>query len=161
MGKNRKPRKAYRPRGIEPAAGLRLQPWRLNMLFNPVERILDRLEAGDAFDLNEDGELETQYHEVGHAFSVDMTIHTLIEVYEIAAMRAPAKCPGIAPLRHLRSRLADDEGLTSADIEASRSCLAALRRYAASLPSTELIDVMRTLALKAQLDDAEKPGAAS
>jgi len=42
---------------MEPATGLRLQPWRLSMLFSPVERILERLEAGEAFDANDEGEI--------------------------------------------------------------------------------------------------------
>lgn len=154
MAKSKKPRKAYRPRGYEPAAGMRLQPWKLSK-FAPMELILARLETGKAFDVNNEGKIRTHYFEAGQSIAVDEMIDLWTEIFVIAGIRAPGICAGVAPLQRPCATLAEGDALTQADIDACRTCLEALRRYTERLPSAELLDLARTVALKAEMDDCD------
>jgi len=89
-------------------------------------------------------------------------IHVLVEmIYGIAAKRAPGACPGVEPLHRFRAKLAGNETLTQTDIDNCRTCLIALRRYAERMHGGELQDVMRTVALKAEMDDYDAIGSAA
>lgn len=153
MGKTKKPRKAYRPRNPQPGANMRLQPWRLSLLFGPMERILDLLEAGETFDVDDDGEMHLHSFELGQTFAASWMIEFWIELSTLANMRALGSCPSVEPLRQLQTTLAGDDALAQADIDACRSCLMALRRYVEQMPATELHDLIRTLEMKVQMDE--------
>lgn len=155
MGKTKKPRKAHRPRIHQAGGGIRLQPWRLCMLFDPMESILDRLEAGAAFDVNEAGDILFHSCVTGQTLPVDGVIDAWAELFTIANLREPENCPDPTPLRKLGDKLGRGESLDQNHIDACRRSLTALRRYAQELSGAELKDLVQTTFLKAEMDERD------
>jgi len=161
MGKSKKPRKPYRPRSVMHTGRLRFEPWRLQQLFAPVEMILDRIEAGGAFEVAEDGHPTIRFAVTDELLPVSGLLLVLAEIFVIAAIRTPGACPDVEPLQQFADKLDQEADITQTDIQSYRVCLAALRRHAETLNFTELQDLMQTVLLKVTMDEAEDLESAS
>jgi len=152
MGKTKKPRKAYRPRAKVPQGAMRLQPWKLDAAFEPLERVLDQIEAGVELEVSEDGEL--MYHAAGRdrRYHLVDSIRGFAEAYDIARMRA-VDCPSTAAIHRFVDIVEQGEALAVEDIRACRQSVAALRHYSAQLSSAALTDITRTAMLKFSMEE--------
>jgi len=160
MGKTKKPRKPYQSRSVMHARRLRFEPWRLPELFGPVEMILDRIEAEEAFEVAEDGLPTVHFAVTGEMLPVSGLFPVLAEIFVIAAHRTLGACPGVEPLHLFADKLDQEADITEAGIQSCRTCLAALRRYAETLHFAELQDLMQIAMLKVAMDEAEDFGSA-
>jgi len=131
---------------------MRLQPWKLDAAFGPLESLLDQIEAGVELELSEDGEL--MYHAAGrsrHYHLVD-SIRGLAETFDIARMRA-ADCPPTDAVHQFVDKVERGEALTSDDIRACRKGVIALRSYTAQLSSAAVAGITQTAFLKFSMDE--------
>ncbi|MCY1549204.1 hypothetical protein D9M68_853620 [compost metagenome] len=152
MGRTKKPRKAYRPRGVMPQGTLRLQPWKLNASFEPLERLLDQIERGAALDVSDDGIVTYYAPDVGRTYHLVDSVRGLAETYDIARLRGPA-CPGTEALHRFADKVEREEALTVDDIQACRSSLTELRRFTANMPISQMTDLVNTAVMKFSLDE--------
>lgn len=116
---------------------------------------MDKIAAGEAFVLNEDGRPQMQFFATGPALAIEEFIGTWAEMFVIAGMREPANGPDLEAIRSLAAKLAGDEALTESDVVACRACLLKLRRYAGRLTSSEIEDLAQTVVLRAQMDELD------
>ncbi|WP_423196425.1 MULTISPECIES: hypothetical protein [unclassified Cupriavidus] len=152
MSRSQKPRKAYRPRDASPRGALRLQPWKLNALFGPLEHLLASLERGDPFYVTDDGALSYFVKGQGAAYEIVEAIFGVVETYDIARLRDRA-CPDTGALQQLAEKLRASAPLTTADLDRCHACLARLRAYTAQLSQVTMTDLVNTAAIKFALDD--------
>ncbi|EKZ99394.1 hypothetical protein Cmtc_12440 [Cupriavidus sp. TKC] len=152
MGKTKKPRKAYRSRAAGPQGAVRLQPWRLDAAFGPLESVLDQIETGVALELSEEGEL--MYHAAGRDMQYHLvdSIRGFAEAFDIARMRA-ADCPSTQAVHRFVDKVDRGEALTLEDIQACRQEVMALRHYTGQLSSAALASIVRTVLLKFLMDE--------
>jgi hypothetical protein len=153
MGRNKKPRKAYRPYAKSSRAAVRLQPWKLDAAFGPIELILNRVERDGLLDITAAGTLSNSVVTRGER-GLSLVVKGLAETFDIARGR-DAECPDSEPLHRFADRLDGNSQISPHDIADCRRCVAALRKYAGSLPTSEMTDIVKTASIKFALEDGE------
>jgi hypothetical protein len=134
----------------KPDPFLRTQPWKVTMVFGPIERILHRLEvdgtvevAGRQVVFKEDGR--------GGWYDTVAALRGVIQFHELAASRHNLPVD-LAALVRFANKLDAASTIFESDIEAVRACIAACKSQALKLRVCQAIDIVNTVRISMEMD---------
>lgn len=152
MSRSARPRRPYRGHLRHTSLSLRTQPWALLAVFDPVERLLQRLASGAPVDINaEDAIICTLAN--GERCEASDVLNAFTELFEIARARGKT-VPDTTPLAHLAECLRQHDAVEWRTLEAARHCVSGLRRLMSVLTRDDVSSLLQTLNLKAAFDAA-------
>lgn len=154
MGRSQKPRRPYRPYVGSGRLTARLQPWKLDATFGPIELMLDRLERDGLLDITAAGTMSSVVVNRGEE-AVAEALKGRAETFDIARGRSPS-CPDTGALHRFADQLNGSGQMTLADVADCRRCVEALRQYAAVLPAAKMGDLVHTASIKFGMEDADE-----
>ena len=133
---------------------LRTQPWRMTMVFGPIERILHRLEsegtvevAGRHVVFKEDGR--------GGWYDAVAALRGVIEFHQLAQSRYgyPAD---VEALIKFANKLEAGAPIFEADLAQVRACIASCKRQALQLRLSQADDIVKTIQISMRLDSIKE-----
>ena len=129
---------------------LRTQPWKVALVFGPIERILHRLEA--------DGTIEVAGRQVvfkedgrGGWYDAVAALRGVIQFHELAASRHGLPVE-LASLRKFANKLDTAAPIFEADIKAVRDCIIECKRQAMQLRVSQAQDIVDTIRISMEMD---------
>lgn len=129
---------------------LRLQPWKVTMVFDPIERILHRIEADGVVDsiqgrpvFHEDG--RGGWHEVCEA------MRGIIQFHQLAESRHGLPVDVQALIR-FANKLDAGAPVFDSDIRAVRACIANCKAQAMRMRVSQATDIVNTIRIGAEFD---------
>lgn len=136
-----KPRKKFVPRDPR-SIKLRVLPWRVAAVFNPIESILSQLETDGTITTSEDGMPMFKDEGDGTWYASADALEGLIEAFDIHRLRAD-RGYSLEPLRELAVKVRDLAPVYLEDIQAARQCLAVLRAESLEMTAGYAADLIR------------------
>lgn len=134
------------------ATHLRLacQPWRIDAVFAPVERILHRLEMDCTVDAAQGRPV---FYESGKGgwYEIGESLRGITEFHELAAARLGAQVE-LGGLRKLANKLDSGAPLFENDIAQVHACIASCRQLALRLSIAEAKDILMTVRISTALE---------
>lgn len=130
---------------------LRTQPWRIWSVWQPVERIIDRIELEGVVDAA--GGVPV-FQENSGWYEVVPALQGIIEFHVHAQARYGLPCE-VSGLAKLAKKLDAGAPLFSADIAGARASMASCWRQAMQLRVSQAIDLVRTVQISMALDQAK------
>lgn len=134
----------------KPDPKLRTQPWKIDAVFAPLERILHRIEvdgivdvAGDKIVFREDGR--------GGWYDLVAALGGIIEFHQLAGTRHGLTVD-LEPMKKLGAKLHYGTPLAMSDIEAVRTCIHHCKRAAQQLRVSEACDIVNTVRISMELE---------
>lgn len=134
----------------KPDPYLRTCPWRVTMVFGPLERILHRLEM--------DGTVETAGRQVvfkedgkGGWYDLVEALRGVIEFHQLAASRHGLPVD-LAAMERFANKLESAAPLFESDIAAVRACIAACKSQAMQLRLSQAVDIVDTVRISMEMD---------
>lgn len=133
---------------------LRTQPWRMTMVFGPIERILHRLEsegtvevAGRHVVFKEDGR--------GGWYDAVAALRGVIEFHQLAQSRYgyPAD---VEALIKFANKLEAGAPIFEADIAQVRACIDSCKRQALQLRLSQADDIVKTIQISMRIDSTKE-----
>lgn len=137
---------------IKPADPLlRAEPWRVSLVFDPIEAVLSRLEIDGTITTAPNG--SAVFIEPGHNewYDTAEALRGIVEFHEIASNRR-GEVAHIEGLRRLAELLAVGGDVTEDDIIQARADIAACKRQAFSMRRSEAESVVKVVSIGVQLD---------
>lgn len=129
---------------------LRCQPWKIAMVFGPIERILHRLEA--------DGTIEAAgskivFYEDGNSGWYDMiaALRGIIEFHQIAAARHQLPAT-VESLIRFANKLEAGSPIFESDLAAVRANIESCKQQAMKLRVSQATDVLQTIRISMEMD---------
>lgn len=129
---------------------LRTQPWKITLVFGPIERILHRLEAdgtvevaGSQIVFKEDGR--------GGWYDAVAAMRGVVQFHEIAGTRYNLPVD-MAAVTKFANKLELGAPIFESDIEAVRACIASCKRQAMQLRLSQAQDVLSTVQISIEMD---------
>ena len=131
---------------------LRVQPWRVMAVFQPLERVLARLEI--------DGTIETAGRQVvfkedsrGGWYDMVAAIRGVAQFHELAGKHGVAV--DVKPLERFANKLESDSPVFEQDIAKVRECIDACRQQALRLRVSQAVEILKTVQISEAMDDLE------
>lgn len=144
--KKRTPRKPLHHRRLRMSA----QPWKVQMVFGPIEQILHRMQADGTIDCAQGRPV---FFEDGRGGWYDLVaaLRGVIEFHQIAEARhgIPADVEGMIKFAN---KLHVSAPIFEEDIAATRANIESCKRQALRLTLEEATDIVRTIQIGAELD---------
>lgn len=129
---------------------LKCQPWKVMMVFQPLETVLNRLEKEGTVDA---AGRQVVFREDmrGGWYDLVAALRGVIEFYEIAQTRhqLPADVDAMA---RFANKLEAGMPVFEQDITAVRSCIASCKSQAMKLRLSQATDIVQTIQIRAELD---------
>ncbi|MGT2507885.1 hypothetical protein [Cupriavidus basilensis] len=155
MSRQKKPRrKAYRPCWNGGGAKLRAEPWKVEAVFGPLERILDAIDRDGCVTATKDGVPVFQDCNDGDWYEMAPAIEGVVAAYEIHAKRQARELP-LQPLKRLVMMLRYAMPLQQSDVDAARASIATLRHESMEMRADYARDLVRTTQVRIELDKQE------
>jgi hypothetical protein len=152
MPGSKKPRhKAYRPKLVGENIKLKMQPWKVRAVFQPLEAILDQLEQQGTVDATPAGVAIFRDAVDGHWYESCEAITGVAEAYEIHEIKTGRQL-NLVPLRQLANKLKYSMPIFSADTEACRACLSRMRAETIEMTAGYARDLIKDFQIKEQLE---------
>ena len=126
MAGTKKRNKAYRPGWNSGGVLLKAQPWKIKLVFGPLENILDQLERDGTVDGTTDDTPIFKDESDGHWYCTVSALNGVIEAYEIHERRH-SRSLNLEPLRILSNKLKYGMPIFQSDTDAARACLNRMR----------------------------------
>lgn len=129
---------------------LRTQPWKVTMVFGPIERILHRLEA--------DGTIEVAGRQVvfkedgrGGWYDAVAALRGVVQFHELAASRHNLPVD-VQAMAKFANKLDAGMPIFEADIQAVRACIAECKRQAMQLRVSQATDIVQAIQISMEMD---------
>lgn len=141
-------RRPYQAQGLRMAT----QPWRIDWVFAPVERILHRIEMDGTVDAAQG---KPVFYEDGNGgwYEVVAALRGIIQFHEVAAERL-GMTADVAGFTRLANKLDLGSPLFDNDLVQARKCIDACRQQALRLTIAEAKDILTTVRISAALEEA-------
>ncbi len=131
---------------------LRVQPWRVMAVFQPLERVLARLEI--------DGTVDTDGRQVVFKegtredwYDLPAAIRGVAQFHELAGRHGVTV--DVTPLERFANKLEADSPIFERDIAKVRECIDACRQQALRLRVSQAVEILKTVQISAAMDDLE------
>ena len=136
---------------------LRTQPWKIFAVFDPIERILSRIEREGVVDAA--GGVPV-FHEDsrGGWYEVVPAINGVIEFHEHAQTRYGLQCD-VSGLKKLAKKLELGAPLFTGDITAARASIDTCKQQAGALRVSQALDLVRTVQISMEMDKLQQVAA--
>lgn len=142
--------KAYRPRPAG-ARTLRTQPWKLHSVFQPLEDILNQMEASGFSDTDQRGTPIFQSMKDSCWYTSAPAINGMADVYEIHAKRSGRAMP-IEPLRRMANKLHYGSMVFASDVAEMRAALATLSTETMDMTEDYAHSLLQTVCIQIELE---------
>lgn len=125
---------------------LRHQPWRITAVFDPIERLLHRIETDGTVDAH-GSQIVFSEHGRGGWYDLVEALRGLIEFHDIAAEKhgLPASTEAMTKLAN---KLAYDSPIFEADIAAVRQDIAACKRQALGMRISQAKAIIQVIQIQ-------------
>lgn len=140
-------RRAYDPT-------LRTQPWKVLAVFDPIERVLHRMQADGTIDAV--GGVAV-FQDNGDLYEIVPAIEGVIEFHRIARDRYRLDCD-LAGLERLAKKLHHSAPIFQADIDAVQVSIDSCKRQAMALRQSQATDIIDTVRISMALDKQAASG---
>lgn len=137
---------------------LKTQPWKVTMVFGPIERILHRLEA--------DGTIEVAGRQIvfkedgrGGWYDAVAALRGVVQFHELAASRHNLPID-VQPLVKFANKLDAGMPIFESDIAAVRACIADCKRQALQLRVSQATDIVQAIQISMEMDKINERKAA-
>lgn len=127
-------------------------PWKIQQVFDPIERVIARLEIDGTIDayrgravFKEDGS--------GGWYEMAPAIEGVAEFHRLAAQRHGWEI-NLTPLDRMANKLKLDSPITPRDIDDAKSCIDTLKRLAATLKLGEAKAMLRDVKIGWEIEQA-------
>lgn len=129
---------------------LRTQPWRITAVFDPIERVLHRLEA--------DGTVEAKGSQIvfkeegrGGWYDLPEALYGVIELHKLAESRYQILAD-VAAMEKFANKLRLNSPIFEQDIADVRGCIASCKSQALKLRVSQAADIVKTVQIGVELD---------
>ena len=147
----KKPRnKKYHPKSDDNIK-LKMQPWKIKAVFDPLEAIIDQLEQHGTIDATPSGTAIFKDAIDGHWYESHEAIMGVVEAYEIHEIRS-GRVIDLLPLRQLAQRLKYDMPIFQADTTACRACFARMKAETMQMTAGYARDLITDFQIKEGLE---------
>lgn len=133
---------------------LRLQPWKVTMVFDPIERILHRIEADGVVDsvqgrpvFYEDGK--------GGWYEVCEALRGVIQFHQLAESRHGLPVDVQALIR-FANKLDSGAPVFESDLQAVRACIGNCKAQAMYLRVSQATDIVNTIRISAEIEKTRR-----
>jgi len=151
MSRSQKPRRPHRHAWNAGGVLLKAQPWKIKLVFGPLEAIIDQLEQEGTITTSASGTPMFQDSAAGHWYCSVSALNGVIEAYEIHERRYN-RALGLDPLRVLTNKLQYGTPIFESDTRAARACLARMRLETAQMTSEYAKGLVRDFQIKEALE---------
>lgn len=142
--------KAYKPRNLGESIKLKMQPWKVAAVFDPLIAILDQLENEGTIDTTLSGTAIFKDHGDGAWYDSSVAIMGVVEAYEIHEIRIGCNLE-LAELRKLANKLQYGMPISSDDTKAARACLARMKVSTIEMTAGYARDLIKDFQIKEEL----------
>ncbi len=134
----------------KPDPYLRTQPWKVTMVFGPIERILHRLETDGTVEV---AGRQVVFYEDGNGgwYDAVAALRGVIQFHELAASRHGLPVE-LASLHKFANKLEASMPIFEADIQAVRACIAECKKQALQLRVSQAQDIVDTIRISMEMD---------
>lgn len=129
---------------------LRTQPWRITAVFDPIERVLHRIEA--------DGTVEAQGAQIvfkeegrGGWYDLPEALHGVIEFHKLAESRFGIPVD-VAAMEKFANKLRLGSPIFEQDLADIRACIASCKHQALQLRVSQAADLVKTVQIGVELE---------
>jgi hypothetical protein len=144
----RNKRYVKRPAG---ARTLRTQPWKLNNVFQPLEDILNQMQATGFSDVDQRGMPIFKSAKDSCWYTSAEAIHGVADAYEIHVARSGHVLP-IEALRRVANKLHYDSILFEDEVNAMRAALVVLRTETMAMTENYAHDLLQGVKIKVEIE---------
>lgn len=149
MARSARPRKPYRPKFDGDQVKLKMQPWKVAAVFDPLTAILDQLERDGTIDETTQGQAVFRNHD-GEWFDTAAAIMGAVDAYEIHEIRTGCDLQ-LADLRKLANRLQYGMPVFEAETKAARACLDRMKAETLEMTAGYARDLIKDFNIKEEL----------
>lgn len=154
-----KPRnKKYQPKSDDNVK-LKMQPWKMQAVFQPLEDILNQLEKNGTVDATTGGTPIFKDAIDGHWYESSEAIMGVVEAYEIHEIRSGCQI-GLSSMRQLAHRLKYSMAIFESDTVACRACLQRMKRETMQMTAGYARQLIKDFQIKEQLEKVKNQGLA-
>ncbi len=150
MSSAKKRNKAYRPGRTGDAIKLKMQPWKVKAMFDPLLAIFDQLEQDGTIDTTTKGQAIFRDHNDGFWYDSHAAVMGVVEAYEIHERRS-GRLLNLEPLRQLANKLKYAAPVFAADTAAARECLARMRAETLQMTAGYARDLIKDFQIREEL----------
>lgn len=150
MSGTKKRNKAYRPGRTGDAIKLKMQPWKVKAVFDPLLAILDQLEQHGTIDTTPKGQAIFRDHNDGFWYDSHAAVIGVVEAYEIHERRS-GRVLNLEPLRQLANKLKYAAPVFAADTAAARACLDRMRAETIQMTAGYARDLIKDFQIREEL----------
>lgn len=136
---------------------LRTQPWKITAVFDPIERVLHRLES--------DGTVEAQGAQIvfreecrGNWYDLPVALHGVIEFHKLAESRYNLPVD-VAAMEKFANKLRLGSPIFEQDLADVRTCIASCKRQALQLRVSQAADIVKTVQISVELERLQRKAA--
>ena len=148
---SKKPRnKAYRPKYAGENVKLKMQPWKVAAVFNPLEAIINQLETHGTVDAARNGTAIFRDAIDGHWYESSAAIIGVVDAYEIHEIRT-GRSMDLEPLRRLANKLKYDMPIFQTDTDDCRACFTRMKRETIEMTAGYARDLIKDFHIKEEL----------
>jgi hypothetical protein len=126
MAATKKRNKPYRAKPLGDNIKLKMQPWKVKAVFDPLIAIIDQLEQDGTIDTTTSGQAVFRDHNDGVWYDSPVAIMGVVDAYEIHERRV-GRILHLEPLRQLANKLKYAAPVFAVDTQAARVCLSRMR----------------------------------
>lgn len=142
--------KTYKPRHLGEHIKLKMQPWKVAAVFDPLTAILDQLENEGTIDATQKGTAVFKDHCDGVWYDSSVAIMGVVEAYEIHEIRAGCSLE-LAGLRKLANKLQYGMPISADDTKAARACLGRMKAATIEMTAGYARDLIKDFQIKEAL----------
>lgn len=150
MSRSKPRNKVYHPRPAG-ARTLRTQPWKLRNVFQPLEDILNQMEASGFSDADRRGTPIFRSQKDSCWYTSAPAINGVADAYQIHAQRSGRAMP-VEPLRRVANKLHYGSMLFASDLAAMRAALAVLRNETMDMTEDYAHSLLQTVCVQVELE---------
>ncbi|WP_211475085.1 hypothetical protein [Collimonas humicola] len=150
MSATKKRSKPYRAKPLGDNIKLKMQPWKVKAVFDPLLAILDQLEQDGTIDTTTRGQAVFRDHNDGVWYDSPVAIMGVVDAYEIHERRT-GRLLGLEPLRQLANKLRYAAPVFSADTLAARACLTRMRAETIEMTAGYARDLIKDFQIMEEL----------
>lgn len=150
MAAQKKRNKKYRPKPQGDTIKLKMQPWKVRSVFQPLESILDQLEQHGTIDVAGTQPVFRDQND-GHWYDTPAALLGVCDAYEIHETRTGRPLE-LQPLRQLANKLNAGMPIFASDTEACRACLTRMKAETIEMTAGYARDLIKDFQIKEGLE---------
>lgn len=130
---------------------LKTEPWRVALVFSPIESVLSRLEIDGTITTTANGDAIFVEESSGDWYDTAEALRGIIEFHRIASERR-GEVAHVSGLARLAELIATGDDISEDDVTKARNDIALCKRQAYLMRRSEAVSVLKVVSIGAQFD---------